>query len=163
MKLLILGACRHVQVINEIAHLSGQYNKISFLDDRSENAIGILNDYKKFVDEYEHAFVAMGNVQLRKEWQEKLIDYGFVIPALLHSAAVISSNANIGLGSAVMAGAIIQPNAEIEDGCIISAGAIVDHDACVGEYSHINAGVVVPSMHKVPAYTKVDYGMIYRD
>ena len=52
MKLLILGACGHGQVINEIAHLSGQYNKISFLDDRSENAIGILNDYKKFVDEY---------------------------------------------------------------------------------------------------------------
>lgn len=70
MKLLILGAEGHGRVCAEIARKT--YEKISFLDDNSVDAIGKLSEIEKYVAEYDEVFIAFGNTKIRKEWMEKL-------------------------------------------------------------------------------------------
>ncbi len=50
MDLLILGAGEYGQLVKELAQ--NKYRRISFLDDKSEVAIGKLEDYNKFVGKY---------------------------------------------------------------------------------------------------------------
>ncbi len=170
MNLLILGAGGHGRVVREVAVATGQYENIAFLDDnwnvddvfqKQSDVIGRLSDYDKFTGQFDSAFVAIGNPEVRKKYQE-LLAQKYEIATLTHPEAHISPSSSIGKGTVVMAGAVLQTNSRIGAGCIISAGVIVDHDSVVGDYCHINAGAIVPSMSTVAAKTKVDYGAVYR-
>ncbi|MCD7955287.1 MAG: hypothetical protein LUG93_05960 [Lachnospiraceae bacterium] len=169
MNLLILGAGGHGRVVREVAEATGQYENIAFLDDNwkaedvaqnHSDVIGRLSDYDEFTGQFDYAFVAIGNPEVRKKYQELLMD-SYEIATLVHPVAHISSSASVGKGTVMMAGAVVQTNSKIGAGCIISAGAILDHDSVVGDYCHINAGATVPSMSTVAAMTKVDYGAVY--
>lgn len=162
MNLLIFGAGGHGRCVKEAAESesAGTFNRIEFLDDNAEIALDKLSNYDKYTDEFECAFVAIGNPELRKAWMDKLIGKYRLLP-IIHPKACISKSARIGEGCVVMAGAVIQTNATIGAGCIISANAVVDHDANIDGFCHINCGAVVPSMTYVPSGTKVNYNEVY--
>lgn len=162
MNLLILGAGEQGRVVKEIAVYMGIYGKIAFLDDKSENAVGKMNEYEKFAAEYQCAFVAVGNPTVRKQFMDKLKEAGFALPALVHPDAYVSSSARISEGTVVMPKAAVQAGVRVGIGCIISAGAIVDHDSVIEDYCHINAGAIIPARSTVPHGTKVDYGMVFK-
>ena len=88
--LLILGAGGHGRVVKEIAEAMGTFEKIDFLDDHSELAIGSLADNEKLAGEYSYAFSAFGDSKLRMRWMEKLEENCFTIPVLVHPSAFIS-------------------------------------------------------------------------
>ena len=44
MKLLILGAGGHGKVVKEVAEATGRYEKIDFVDDHSNIAVGKVSD-----------------------------------------------------------------------------------------------------------------------
>lgn len=162
MNLLILGAGGHGRVVRETAQATGLFEKIAFLDDAAEDALGKLEEFPRFLEEFDCAFVAMGNPRLRREYQTRLESHGVRLPTLIHPRSAVSPTAKVAPGTVIMAGAVVQTNAMIGGGCILSAGAIIDHDARLGDYCHINAGAIVPSMAVVPENTKVDYGQIFR-
>lgn len=159
--LLIIGAGGHGRVVKETAEAMGCFEKIDFLDDNSEVAIGKCKEFKKYINEYTYAFMAFGNNELRKKWLEDLIDAGFSLPVLIHPTAYVSSSVEIGQGSIVCAKAVVHTNTVMEKGCIISIGALVDHDSFIGECSHINTGAIVKAGCKVGKLKKIDAGMIY--
>lgn len=147
-KLLILGAGGHGKVVAEIASHMKQWDEISFLDDNLElkevngyNVIGSINDYKSYKNEYEYAFVAIGNNKVRLSLLEKLIKYEFKIPILIHPFTAISNRVEIGIGTVVIAGAIINTNTSIGKGCIINTTSSVGHDCIVEDGVHISSGV----------------------
>lgn len=160
MNLLIFGAGGHGRCVKEAAEATGAFNRIEFLDDNAETALDKLSSYDKYTGEFECAFVAVGDPELRKAWMDKLIGKYRLLP-IIHPKAYISKSARIGEACVVMAGAVIQTNAAIGTGCIISANAVVDHDAKTGGFCHINCGAVVPSMAHVPPGTKVNYNEVY--
>ena len=165
MKLLILGAGGHGQTVAELAQLTGKFGEIAFLDDNLSahpDVIGILDDYLKYQTVYDAAIVAFGNAALRKKWQEKIAQAGFLLPILMHPTAMVSRSAVLGAGTVIMAKAVVQPHVHCGDGCILSACTIVDHDAKIGDYCHINAGAIVSALTEVPPETKVDYGTIWK-
>lgn len=159
--LLILGAGGHGRVVKETAKAIGSFNKIDFLDDNSNIAIGACNDYEKYINQYSYAFVAFGNHDLRMNWMNVLIQVGFKIPTLIHPTAYISPSSIIGEGSFVGVGAIINTNVVVEKGCIIGIGALIDHDSIVSEYCHINTGAIVKSGSRIHSFIKVDAGIVY--
>jgi len=159
-KLLILGAGGHGQVVKETAEVMETFDKIEFLDDQSDNAIGKLNELGNFSKEYKYAFVAIGNNKLRMKWIERVEELGFIIPVLIHPKALVSPSASIYLGTIIAMGAIINTNVVVEKGCIISAGSLVDHDSFIGFGSHIYCGAIVKSHCVVMASTKVESGKI---
>lgn len=52
-------------MVNEIAEAMGVFEKIDFLDENSELAIGKLADNETLAGEYRYAFPAFGDSELR--------------------------------------------------------------------------------------------------
>lgn len=159
--LLIIGAGGHGRVVKEVAEALG-YDKIAFLDDNSVEAIGKIADSKSFVQEYQAAFVGIGNNKFRNELLQRLEQEGFKIPVLLHPTAYISKIAVIGKGTVLEPKAIVNANSRVGVGCIISVGAIVDHDVVLEACVHVNAGAICKAGSFVVKETKVDAGQVVK-
>lgn len=159
MNLLIIGTGGRGKDVAEIAADCG-YKKIDFLDDNSPDAIGNISDLKRFTDQYERAFVGIGNNCFRGELIEKLESAGYQVPVLIHHTAYISRVAKIEKGTVVDPKAIVNANTVIGSSYIISVGAIVDHDVIVNKCCHINAGAIVKTGATVEEYTKLEAGEV---
>ena len=162
MKLLIVGAGGHGQVVREVAEAIGTYEKIEFVDDNSILAIGKMADLQVLRNEYDAAFVGIGNNHLRRELLEKLQAYGYSIPVLIHPTAYVSRSAKIGKGTVVEPKAIVNASSRVADGCIISVGAIVDHDVVLEECVHVNAGAICKAGSVVSVETKLEAGQVVK-
>ncbi len=147
LNLLILGAGSYGEEVLELVQSLRLFRKISFLDDdiSKTNTLGMCDDSGRFSDEYTVAIPAVGNNTLRAKWMQRLINEGFIIPKLIHPAAVVSSNATIGIGTVVCAGATIGAGAVIGMGSIISSGSTIDRYAVVKDWTLIDCGEVVSS------------------
>lgn len=157
--LLILGAGQYGMVAKEIADLCGQYDTIAFLDDKNSIAIGKLNEYEKFKEQFTHVVVAIGNAVLRLELLDKLEQCGYKIPVLIHPTSYVSPSAKIECGSFIEPMAVLHTEVVIGKGCIISAGTIVNHNSKVGCGCHLNCGTIVSSNSVIQAQTKTQCGM----
>ena len=160
--LLILGAGQHGRVVKELALLSGKFEQINFLDDKSELAIGVLADYTKYKEQYPAAHVAFGNAKLRREWINKLIEVGYELPVIAHPTAVISKSAKVEDAVVMGAFSVVNTEAVVKCGTILSAGAKVDHNASVGRYCHVDCGAIVECNAIVPDTVKIEAGSIFR-
>ena len=102
-ELLILGAGGHGRVAAETAIASKIFKKISFLDDNFDkvefdktreksNVIGPIKNIfdENFKKKFSHAFVAIGEANLRLSLIKKLIDNNYKVPSLIHPSALIS-------------------------------------------------------------------------
>lgn len=145
--LVIVGASGHGKVIADIAEKNG-YTDIVFLDDNptaeSCGKYKVIGKCKDALD-YKNAdfIVAIGDAKIRRKIQLELIEIGLHIISLIHPAAVIASDVEIGIGTVVMAGAVVNPNVSIGNGCIINTCASVDHDCFIGDYVHVSVGAHV--------------------
>lgn len=163
--LLILGAGSHGKVVAEATELEGKWNKISFLDDKDDlkniynfNVVGKLGDYTDFVNEYEYAFVAIGNNEIRLEFINKLIKAGYNIPIIIHPKAFVSKYSELGIGTVVLAGAVVNVSTTIGIGCIININASVDHDCEIECGVHISSGAVVRGGAKIGKLSNICAG-----
>ncbi len=156
-RLLILGAGQYGMVAREIAETMGYFDEISFLDDNSSYAVGKLDEINHF--EYEYAFVAIGNSQVREYWLDKIPEAKRV--TLVHPQAVVMKTANIGKGSIIEAGAVVSYNASIGKGTIVMANSVVGHDAIVADYCQLKYGCIIPERCTVQGYIKVDCNEVY--
>lgn len=154
--LIILGAGQYGQVAKEVAK-SLNFDHIAFLDDRSEQAIGKLGDYNKFINEYSHAFVAIGNSELRLAYINKLEDAGFELAALVSPQAYISPSAKIMGGTIVESLAVVNANSNVGRGVFVCAHAVVNHNAVVEDCCQLDCGSVVGSNVVLAAKTKLKY------
>ena len=159
--LLIIGAGQYSHIVEEIAVSSGKYEKISFIDDASDRAVGRIDMLETFKGEYSHAIVAIGNPLVRKKLLLRAEEAGFLIPTLIHPMAYVSKSAEIGKGTIIESLGGVNANSKIGDGCIVSMGACINHNACVEGYCHIDCGAVVISNACVLEGTKVCSGDVY--
>ncbi|MCF8019079.1 MAG: PglB [Vallitaleaceae bacterium] len=158
--LIILGAGGHGRVVKEAAEAMNVFDKIDFLDDNSEMAIGKLNAISEISKEYKYAFVAIGSNELRMEWIKRIEELGYILPVLIHPRAIVSPSASVYPGTIVTMGALVQTNVVIEKGCIVGSGTIIDHDSFIGYGTHIDSGAIVKSNCIVMSNKKVESGMI---
>ncbi len=145
-KLLIIGASGHGKVVAEIAELSNSWSEIAFIDD---NPNAFLKDYQvlgssslleQLQNQYLHAFVAIGNNQVRLSLINRLQKLGYKIPVLVHPKSIVSTSCSISSASVVMAGAVINPDCKIGTGCIINTGSTIDHDCTLEDGVHVSPG-----------------------
>lgn len=158
--LLIIGAGQYGIVAKEIAEEMGVFEKIDFLDDKNESAVGKINDYDKFANLYSHAFVAIGSNKMRLEFIEKLQSF-YKIAILKSKFAYISPLSTIEEGTIIEQMAIVQANAKIEKGCLICSGTIVKHNAHVGQGCYLDCNCVVQAGAVVKTETKVEAGTVF--
>lgn len=165
--LLILGAGGHGKVIYEAAMLSGNFNKIAFLDDSYKeesitelNVIGKINDYKNLLGKYKNAFVALGNNKKRIELINELLDFGYEVPAIIHPKAYLSSFSTVDKGTALLAGSVVNVNTKVGLGNIININSTVDHDCNLEDGCHVCSGATVRSMVRLGKMITVDAGSV---
>ncbi len=159
-KLLIFGDGQYGRVVMEIAQAMACYERISFLDDNSSDAIGKIADYKQFAVEYSDAIVAMGHPDLRLRLLNELTGI-FTLPVLIHPQATVMPSAQVGKGCVIEPQAVIHSHVIVGDGCLISAGAIVNHNAIIGNGCHIDCQSAVPARSLVPDKTKLPIGTVF--
>ena len=159
--LLILGAGQYGHVAKEIAEATGLFEKIDFLDDGKDFAVGKLVDYREFINSYSYAIVAIGNPQLRVDWIERLEADGYEIAVLVHPKAYVSSSAEIMKGCIVEPFAALNTQCVVSVGCIISAGAVVNHNSICSDGVHVDCNAVISAGASVPSKTKVSSGTVY--
>ncbi len=159
--LLIIGAGQYGAMLKESARVLNRYDKIDFLDDNSEIAIGKIADYAKFTDTYQCAIVAIGNADIRLDTTAKLKAAGYEIVTFVSPRAHVSPSVVIGEGSVIEPMSVINTGTVIGTCCIISGGGVINHNATIGDGCHINCNATVRSNSIVPDKTKVDYGEIF--
>ncbi|MFA5713758.1 MAG: acetyltransferase [Bacteroidales bacterium] len=136
----LYGAGRHARVIVDSLISTGYSIKGLFYDISDAKDLKQYTPYGPFnikILGSDELIIAIGDNQSRKRIVENLpknILYGRAI----HSSAIISSHATIGVGSVVMQGAIIQSGAKIANHCIVNTAASVDHDCIIEDYVHIS-------------------------
>ena len=91
--LLILGAGQYGMVAKEIAEAMGCFEKIDFLDDRNEIAVGKLDSYGKYSGKYDYAAAAVGDAEVRFKYLEKLEAAGYNIATLVSPRAYVAQSA----------------------------------------------------------------------
>ena len=168
------GAGGHAKVVIEILRSMREYEIVGLLDARIErgaNVLGVevLGDDSLMAElkerGIEHAFIGVGTVgdaQPRRQLYEKVVGSGFQIVAAIHTAAVVSSTAQIGVGPTIMAGAIVNANAVIGDNVIVNTGAIVEHDCLIGDHTHIATGARLAGGVHVGPGSHIGIGAVVR-
>ena len=159
--LLIIGAGQYGTMIKEFAGELDIYDKIDFLDDNSDEAIGKIDEYPDFVNEYTCALVAIGNAETRLKYSDKLKAAGYKIVSFISRRAYVSPSAKIAEGCVIEPMAVVSTGVKIGRCTIVSSGAVVNHNSTVGEACHINCNATVRSNSNIPAKTTVDYGEIF--
>lgn len=152
--LLLLGAGDHAVVVAETALAAGRFCHIAFLDDSLtalapvHHQLGwhVIGPFVAALDpeirnQFQAAFVAVGNAAVRLEWLPRLVAAGYELPVVIHPTAWVSPSAQLGAGSVVLAQVTIQAQAVIGNGAILNTGCSVDHGAYLGDGVHICPGV----------------------
>lgn len=147
--LLVLGAGGHGKSVAEAALLSGEWQRVCFLDDRWPQlevvcGIDVIGDLDSLLEpglSVAGGIAAVGNNSLREVWVERIKAAGIEVVSIVHPRAWISPSAHIGQGGAVLAMAVIGTDARLGRGAIVNAGAVVDHDVCIGDFAHLGVGV----------------------
>lgn len=176
MKLIIIGAGGHGQVIRETARDTVKYRdaEILFLDDRYEviydqlqmygtvsyRLSGKCDSFLSYREDDTEFYPAFGNNQLRLNWEKKILEAGGKLATIIHPRAYVAQSATVQPGSVVLANAIVNTGTTIGRACIINVGAIVEHGCVVSDGCHVNSGAVVMAENFVPCCTKVDSGEV---
>ncbi len=158
-RLLILGAGQYGLAVKEIADASGEYDIIEFLDDKSDIAVGTMENI--LAESYDGAVVAVGSAEIRKRLTQSIEPSRLV--TVIHPRAHISPSAVVGKGCIVEAGAVLCANTRIGTGTIVMSGAVVGHNSEVGDFCQLKYNSVVPEGKCVPGLTKLDSNEVFKD
>ena len=162
-KLLILGAGQYGALVYEIAQSMGLYEKVDFLDDNNEIAIGKIAEYPDFLNEYKNAVVAIGNADIRLNFLEMLKNAGYKLPAIISPRAWVSPSAKIGEGVVIEPNATVSTRAEIGFGCFVCAGAVVNHNGVLCDGSQANCNATVSARAQIPYKKKSQCGEVFEE
>ncbi|APX77729.1 acetyltransferase [Achromobacter insolitus] len=147
--LLIVGSGGHGRAVAEAAALTGEWTDIVFADDAYPaqqqsgewRIAGSTAQLPELAGNCQAALVAIGNQAVRQRLTDALADLGIPLATIVHPRAWVSKLAEIGQGSAIMAGAVVGACARLGRGVIVNANATADHDTVLGDFAHLGVGV----------------------
>ena len=163
-RLLLAGAGGHGRVVAGVAEDAG-YTEIAFTDARfpelQENGAWPVVSSDMKPTEGSDFFVSIGSNGRRASTDQGL-EYPSM-PILAHPNSTISRHANIGPGTAVVAGAVINGFARLGRCCIINTSCSVDHDCVLGDYVHISPGAHLAGQVRVGDRSWIGIGAVVRE
>ena len=153
-ELVIFGAGGHASKLILVVREQEHFNISGYISTEPKGSLinnypvlGTIEDYVKdpaFWDKYYH--IAIGENSIRHKIYEEIrtVQQGRerLVP-LISSHSVISPDAAVGPGTAVMHNAVIWNRVNIGTCCIIDTGAVVEHDAVIGDFVNISPGAVI--------------------
>lgn len=165
MNLLIIGAGGHGKCCYDIALRMGVFNLIDVVDDHAKEVfgkkiVGTSLDLENLRNDYDYAFVGIGNNRLRADLIQKLEELGYRIATLIDPTAFISQYSEVLEGTVIFPNCVIEATAKVGKGCIISSLSVVHHDAVMEDYSLVYSQCAVRPYSKVDSFATVQSGTI---
>jgi len=164
--LLVVGAGGHARVLVEAAIESGVCTDIVFFDDRypevSEldgyKVIGATDDLATNAQLSRKVAVAIGDNRRRVGFIRTALERGFECPVIVHPSATVSSAAEIGDGTLVLAGGVVAIGSLLGIGCIANHGSTIDHDCRLGDGVHVAPGAHLAGAVNIGRFSWVGIG-----
>lgn len=153
-EIVIIGAGGHAAEVDEYLRLTHQkgeddnYTIYGFIDDNAESYekyafgapyLGSIKDHQ--VDPQKFYVIAIANITYRKPIVSRFLAEGARFMTFIHSAALVSPSAKIGIGAIIAPFANIGPNVQIGDFTLINARASVGHDTIIGAHNFVTPNV----------------------
>jgi acetyltransferase EpsM len=173
-KVVIWGASGHALVVADIVRCSGTLELVGFLDDANPNRQGhslagstVLGGRERLARLRESGdigiIVAIGDCEVRMRLGDEIAAMGMPLLSVVHPAAVVAQDAQIGAGTVIAAGSVVAPQVKLGRGVIINTSASVDHESVIGDGVHIGPGAHLGGRVSVGARTWVGIGACVRD
>ncbi|SDB36837.1 acetyltransferase [Bauldia litoralis] len=168
--LLLVGASGHGRVLADLGETLG-FVGIAFVDDRwpevTDNngwpVIGATRDVVRLSGQYDAVVVSIGANEPRLALHRRLMEQGVAASTLVHPSAVISSRAEIGVGSVVLANVVVGAFATVGEAAILNTACTVDHDCRLADGVHISPGVHLAGQVHVGERTWIGIGTSVRE
>lgn len=163
----MVGSSGHAAVVAEALRAKGEYELAGVLDDFRPLGEEVFNC--AVVGRLANAaacaeasgvwsvVVAVGDNWRRGEIMRRF-DHRWEFPVVQHPAAVISSSAQLGAGSVVLAGSVVGPRCQVGRGCLVNTLASLDHDGVMEDYASLAPGAICGGNVQVGSYSAVGLG-----
>jgi UDP-perosamine 4-acetyltransferase len=169
-RLVVIGAGGHAKVVLEAIRAAGTGEIIGLIDPApaTPSLLGVTvlgGDVLLPMLRREGvaaAVVALGSNAIRERLGQQLRELGFVLPCVIHPAALLSPSAVLGEGAVVMARAVVGTQTIVGSLAIINTAAVVDHDNRIGIAAHIAPGCALAGNVHVGGRTLVGVGSAVR-
>ena len=148
-KIFVFGAGGHAKVVIDAIERDGRYVIAWVCDDavdkhgthvmRYEIVRG-RDDLLARKAETGAGVVAIGDNGDRMKIASWLVERGCRLAAVVHPAATVGRDVEIGEGTVVMAGCVINSSARVGRNVIVNTGATIDHDCEIADGVHIGPG-----------------------
>jgi sugar O-acyltransferase (sialic acid O-acetyltransferase NeuD family) len=153
-KIIVIGAGGHAQSCIDVIESQGKFKIAGVIGTENEvgteisgyPVIGTDEDLPFLASKIMNAIIGIGQIEssyTRKNLFLRLNEYGFNLPAIISSNAVISKSAQIGSGTIVMHHALVSAGVKIGENCIINSKANLEHNSVIESHSHISTGAIV--------------------
>jgi sugar O-acyltransferase (sialic acid O-acetyltransferase NeuD family) len=148
MKVLILGAGGHGQVVGDIVRAEKCAGRdvvlAGYLDDAKQGPGGppVHGPLRAWRDvAHDALIVAIGNNATRRTIFDDLLRMGAAFATTAHPASTIAPDVSMGLGTMICAGVVINTKARVGRNVIVNTSASVDHHCRIADHVHIAPGV----------------------
>lgn len=173
-RIVIWGAGGHAKVVADIVRRGSQLEVAGFLDDASPGRVDtefygapIYDDAIRLSELLSSGIrqivIAIGDNESRLRKADLARQAGFVLPAIIDPAAIVSASAGLDEGVVVGPGAIVNADTSLARCVIVNSGAIVEHDCKISEGAHIASGATLAGHVSVGSCSLVGVGATVRD
>jgi sugar O-acyltransferase (sialic acid O-acetyltransferase NeuD family) len=148
-KIFVFGAGGHAKVVIDAVEREGRH-KIAWICDDAVDKHGTQVMTYEIVHGREALLarkaesgagvVAIGDNGDRIKIASWLVQRGCRLVAVVHPAAAVGRDVEIGEGTVVMAGCVINSGARVGRNVIVNTGATIDHDCKIADGVHIGPG-----------------------
>lgn len=164
-QIALLGAGDQARVIADALEAVPQDLSIVLVD-KDDSSVDKRLSYPRLKwSEFTLSNLTQGVVACGDNWKRSLITQevlkskpGFQFINVIHPSAIVSRNAQMGVGNVILAAAVVGPGTVIGNHCLINTRASIDHDCHLGEFSSIGPGAVLGGSVTVGAFCIVALG-----
>lgn len=165
----VVGAGGHARVLLEMLELTGR-QVLGLTDPAPDKRGASIHGHVVLGSDELLEGQAPGSVELvngigstnkldrRAEVFQRFKAKGFRFATVVHPAAVVSRQAQLGEGVQVMAGAIVQTGCRIGPNTIVNTRASIDHDCWLGTSVHVAPGATLSGGVQVGDLTHIGVG-----
>lgn len=169
--LIIYGGGGHGKAVIDLVRSLYTFDLVGIVDDglpAGSQVLGVpvlggsevLNDLvSRGVRQAVNAVGGIGNITPRLDVFDRLREYGFSFPTLVHPSAVVEPSAELAAGVQIFPQAYVGSSAEVRFGCILNTGVIVSHDCVLDEVVNISPGGILAGGVHVGARTLIGMGV----
>jgi sugar O-acyltransferase (sialic acid O-acetyltransferase NeuD family) len=169
-KLVILGTGSYAEAVFSLAHETGQFEVEAFCENwnRTKCSRRICGRPVVWIDEagdFARTHLAIGALGTthRSGFIRQAYAQGFSFATLVHPAACVSPEANVGEGSIVSPGAVVAAYSTIGRHVVINRGCLIGHHGAISDFCTISPGANIGGSVTIGEGTYVGMGAIIMD